>query len=421
MTDTINETPALSFQPHGRQGSGYLRWSAAQATKLAPSGHGETSTATTATARDLRLDFFRGSALFLIFIDHIPGNVLSYFTVQSLGFSDAAEIFIFISGYTAAMVFGRALLRQGAWIAAAKVFHRVWQLYVAHIFVFLIFTALVSYNVLTFGKSAFGKELHVAKFFTEPYIAVIRMLELRFQPNFLDILPLYIVLLAGFPLILLLLRRHALTALIPSFAIYVAAQTFGLSLHGYPGNHAWLFNPLAWQFLFVIGAACGYVRDDRHPIMPPPPGWLIGPAAMIVAAAAAIKLSWTFHNVSDAVPALLIEQLWPMDKSDLAPIRLLHFLALAIVAVRYVAADAPFLRWRVTEPIIRCGQYSLQIFCLGILLSVISHFVLNEWNDSLMAQLAVNMAGFVLMIGTAALLGWYRAIDRTTAFAQLPA
>jgi len=115
---------------------------------------GQASTSAVTTARDVRLDFFRGVALFLIFVDHIPGNVLSHFTVQSIGFSDAAEIFIFVSGYTAALVYGRAMLKQGGVIASVKVFHRVWQLYVAHIFIFLIFTALVSYNALTFQKKA---------------------------------------------------------------------------------------------------------------------------------------------------------------------------------------------------------------------------------------------------------------------------
>ena len=59
--------------------------------------------------RDLRLDFFRGLALIFIFIDHIPENVLSYFTPQAFQFYDAAEVFIFISGYTAALVYGRTL------------------------------------------------------------------------------------------------------------------------------------------------------------------------------------------------------------------------------------------------------------------------------------------------------------------------
>jgi hypothetical protein len=380
-------------------------------------GDSGTSIEARTTARDFRLDFFRGIALFLIFIDHIPGNVLSYFTVQSLGFSDAAEIFIFVSGYTAALVYGRILRKQGVMIATAKVFHRVWQLYVAHIFIFLIFAALVSYDTLASQSSFFAKELHVAKFFTEPYLAVIRVLELRFQPNYLDILPLYIVLLAAFPLVLVLLRWSALAALIPSFALYVAVQTLGFTLYGYPGYRPWLFNPLAWQFLFVIGAACGYARYDPRPLMPPRLDRLVVPAAVIVAVTVAIKLSWIVHNLAPGVPALLLERLWPIDKSNLAPIRLVHFLALAIVVIRFVAADARFLRWRVMAPIVRCGQYSLQIFCLGILLSVIGQLILAEWDDSLTAQLAVNAAGVALMIGAATLLSWYRTIDRTTATA----
>src|ERR1700722_18157158 len=169
----------------------------------APAGKGDALSKAVA-ARDLRLDFFRGISLFLIFIDHIPGNVLENFTIQSIGFSDAAEIFIFVSGYTAALVYGRALVRRGPIVATAKIFYRVWQIYVAHIFIFLIYLALVSFNTLNFPDQMFGRELRVVKFFTEPYIAVIRVLELRFQPAFLDILPLYIVLLASFPLVLML-------------------------------------------------------------------------------------------------------------------------------------------------------------------------------------------------------------------------
>jgi hypothetical protein len=371
-------------------------------------------TQATAKTRDLRLDLFRGIALFLIFVDHIPGNVLSYFTIQSIGFSDAAEIFIYVSGYTAALVYGRRMLERGMFIATAKILHRVWQLYIAHIFILVIFTALVAYNTLAFEQTAYGKALRVAKFFAEPQIAVIRALELRFQPAFLDILPLYIVLLAGFPLVLLLLRRHPLAALVPSLAIYVAACAFGLSLHGYPGYHPWFFNPLAWQFLFVIGAACGYARVTGRKIPAAPP-WVVALALMILLGSALIRLSWTIHRLWETFPAILIGQLWPIDKTDLALIRLVHFLALAIVVVRFVPANSRFPRWRWAQPIIRCGQQSLQVFCIGILLSVLGYFLLAEWSDGLTAQLIVNITGFAVMIGAGGLITWYRTIDRDKA------
>src|SRR5437868_14441097 len=204
---------------------------------------------TTSGQRDFRLDFFRGLALFFIFIDHIPENVLSYFTLPAVGFSDAAEVFIFISGYTAAMVYGRTMVRQGLVFASAQVYRRVWQLYVAHVFLFVIFTAEVSYTLNAADNPMYAEEMGVGDFLSQPHIAIIQALLLRFQPTFLDILPLYIVMLAGFPVAIALIHRHPLWALIPSALLYGAVQRWGLALHLYPDAHPWFFNPLAWQFL----------------------------------------------------------------------------------------------------------------------------------------------------------------------------
>src|SRR5271154_2666033 len=86
-----------------------------------------------ATERDLRLDLFRGLALWLIFLDHIPENVVNWFTIRNYGFSDATEIFIFISGYTGAFVYGRAMQTHGFLVATARVLKRACQIYVAHV------------------------------------------------------------------------------------------------------------------------------------------------------------------------------------------------------------------------------------------------------------------------------------------------
>jgi hypothetical protein len=368
--------------------------------------------------RDLRLDFFRGLALFFIFIDHIPENALSYFTLPSIGFSDAAEVFIFISGYTAAMVYGRSMQRSGIVFAGAQIYRRVWQLYVAHIFLFMIFTAEVSYTVLTFNNPMYNDELRVGDFLAEPHIAIIKALLLQFQPTFLDILPVYIVLLASFPLVLSLLRVHIAAALLPALALYAATEILGLSFHGYPADQVWFFNPLAWQLLFVIGAACGFAGITGRSLAPLQ-RWLLGPAIAYVTTSAIIKLSWTIHGVYDPFPALLLKPLWPINKTNLVPIRLLHFLAVSLVVVHLVSTDSRFLRWRMARPIILCGQQSLPIFCLGILLSVLGHFVLTEWSGRLPIQLAVNVVGFAAMIGMAALVTWFRATERSQANAAL--
>src|SRR5579862_7671293 len=85
-----------------------------------------------AAERELRLDLFRGLALWLIFIDHLPQNLLTWLTIRNYGFSDATEIFIFISGYTASFVYGRAMRDVGVVVATARILRRVWQIYVAH-------------------------------------------------------------------------------------------------------------------------------------------------------------------------------------------------------------------------------------------------------------------------------------------------
>src|SRR5258707_4072887 len=173
-------------------------------------------------SRDLRLDFFRGVALIFIFIDHIPENILSYFTLEALGFFDAAEVFIFISGFTAALVYGPRLVEKGALYATAQVLRRAWQLYVSHVILFVLFIAEVSYTATTFKNPMYNEEMRVADFLDEPHIAVIKALLLQFQPAFLDILPMYIVMLVIFPAVLIGMRIHWLLVLVPSALLYLA-------------------------------------------------------------------------------------------------------------------------------------------------------------------------------------------------------
>ena len=114
--------------------------------------------------RELRLDLFRGLALWLIFIDHLPPNLLTWFTIRNYGFSDATEIFIFISGYTAAFVYGRAMLESGFVVATARILRRVWQIYVAHVFLFTIFLAEISYVATSFENPLYTEEMGILDF-----------------------------------------------------------------------------------------------------------------------------------------------------------------------------------------------------------------------------------------------------------------
>jgi hypothetical protein len=233
-----------------------------------------------------------------------------------------------------------------------------------------------------------------------------KALVLQFQPTFLDILPLYIVLLASFPLVLLLLREHLLAALLPALALYLLVWLFDFNLPGYPEDRQWYFNPFAWQLLFVLGAAAAHLRLEQGVMRPPARlTWL---AAAGLGLAAVIMLSWRLHESWEAVPALFLKALWPISKTDLAPIRLLHFLCLALVTAALVPPGARWLASRWAFPFVLCGRHSLYVFCVGILLSVIGQFLLSEVSDRIAMQGAVNLGGGLVMLGTAALIAWYK-------------
>ncbi len=368
-------------------------------------------TAKGGSRRDLRLDVARGLALFFIFVDHIPENKFSALTLQALGFFDAAEAFIFLSGYTAALVYGRSLKQDGTLVMTARVYRRVWTLYVAHLFLFVVLSAIVSYVMESLGSAVYAEEAGIGDFLTEPHIALVRALTLEFQPTFLDILPLYIVLLAAFPLILILLDRSPWAALIPSLVLYGAVYAFDFRLHGYPETSPWFFNPLAWQLLFVTGAAAGLARVKGRSVVGEA-SWLLGPVLTLVVVAFVIHLSWTLHRYFDRIPALLAAQIWPINKTDLSPFRLVNFLAVAFVAAWLVRPDAPWLASAWMRPVVLCGRFSLHVFCFGIILSLLGHFALVEISASLAMQAAVTFAGLAAMIGLAYLLAWYsRVVD----------
>jgi hypothetical protein len=368
--------------------------------------------------RDLRLDFFRGLSLFFIFIDHIPNNVLSYGTLHAIAFSDAAEVFIFISGYTAALVYGQLLVRRGTLVATVQIYYRVWQLYVAHIFIFMIYTAEVSYAMLRLQTQTYSEELRLSSFLQEPHVAVVKMMMLQYQPELLDILPLYIVLLAVFPIVLLLQRVRPFAPLILSFAIYLLTLYFGWEPKTYPNADGWFFNPFAWQFLFIVGATAGSAQSAAQSPLPPWP-WIPRAAIVVTVVFAVIKLTWLANRFWDGIPALFYDQLGELaeDKSDLSPLRLVSFFAVALTIVHFMRRDSAMLRHPLSKLVIICGQHSLHVFCLGILLSVLGRFIINSVSNGLLMQLVVNIGGVALMIALAQLMSWYKKKSRSPAAA----
>ena len=357
--------------------------------------------------RNLYVDLFRGLALFSIYIDHIPNNPVSIITLHSLGFFDAAEVFVFLAGFAAAKAFGRNMENRPLY-GAAQILQRCWTLYVTHIFLFMLFVAEISWTVERFQNPMFAEEMRITQFLDEPYVAVMRALVLQFQPTFLDILPLYIALLLGSIVVFLFLRWNTLLCLAVSFALWLAVQVFGIALPTYPSG-VWFFNPLAWQFVFVVGMAVGlggawYAK-------------LWHPAVVIICMTIAVlgvvtRLGLDIANYFDRIPEWLASAIWPyVGKTNLMVIRIVDFLAIAHATAWIVRRlPQPHSRWLM--PIVHCGQNSLYVFCIGLSLSFIGHLILVEVDDSSATLTLLNIGGIALMIATARVLDWFKGQQR---------
>lgn len=358
--------------------------------------------------RELRLDLFRGLALWLIFIDHLPTSLLTWFTIRNYGFSDATEIFIFISGYTAAFVYGRAMLESGFVIAAARILRRVWQIYVAHVFLFTIFLAEISYVATSFENPLYTEEMGIMDFLKQPDVTIVQALLLRFRPVNMDVLPLYIVLMLALPLILYSMKWKPDVTLGLSVVLYAVTWEYDLYFSAYP-NGFWAFNPLAWQLLFVFGAWCalGGARRMSRILASPVTMWI---SIAYIAAAFCVTLTWYVPQLSHLMPKRLEQWMYPIDKTDLDVLRFTHFLALAALTVRFLPRDWPGLKSPWLRPLILCGSHSLEIFCLGVFLAFAGHFILAEVSGGAVMHALISLSGILIMWGVAWVISWYKRV-----------
>ena len=360
--------------------------------------------------RDLRLDLLRGIANWAIFLNHIPNNAVNWITTRNYGFSDGAELFVFISGYTAALVYGRIMRDHGFVIGATRLAKRVWQLYVAHVMLLVIYIAAVVYIAFRFRYDNLLHEFNIANLTQYPLRTLIEGLELRFKPYNLDVLPLYIVLMAVFPVLLwVMLRRPGLTIL-GSLVLYFAARHYGWNLAAYPEG-GWFFNPFCWQLMFCLGAWAALGGGVKLRL-------LINSQSMVyfgfayLAFALIMTLAATFEWLGSLIPKWLFDSFNPNDKTNLAPYRALHFVVIALLVARFLPKDWKGLQWPCFDPLIKCGQQSLPVFCISVFLSFVAYVLVTISFGTLLIQILVSAAGLAILCGVAYYSDWWKRTDK---------
>lgn len=344
--------------------------------------------------RDLRIDACRGIALWWIFLDHIPNNIGSWLTLRNYGFSDAAEIFMFVSGVTCALAYGAAWRREGWSGVISRTLRRSWDIYVA----FLVVTLACAILVHLTGRLA--DESNTRVLLDDPGAALARAAVLQYRPVNTDVLPAFVLLHLLFAPLLWLLLRAPKATLGASLALYASVHAFGWTVPAWPDGH-WAFNPLAWQLLVVLGA---WWMIDGKTVQP----WVTSRTTRVLAVlflliSLIIALSWQIGPLQALIPTGQAKLLYSVDKSNLDPLRLLHFLAIAVVAAWLVPRNWRGLATPVMRAAASCGQNSLPIYCLGVILTFASQALL-ETSGGLAMQIALSLAGIAAMIAAATLL-----------------
>jgi hypothetical protein len=361
--------------------------------------------------RDYRLDLLRGLAVWAIFLDHTPNNSVNWITQRNYGFSDAADLFVFISGYTASFVYARTLLERGFVVAGTRLIKHAWQIYVAHVLLFVIYIAEIWYLAQRYNDPNLENEFNVAIFMHYPAETLYQGLILSFKPVNMDVLPLFIVLMLVFPPVLWALLRRPNLTLAASFLLYLAARHFNWNLPAYPIG-SWYFNPLCWQLLFILGgwfALGGSIESG--PLIQSRVLLILGSAYLVFALI--MTMAGRFPEFAHTMPAWLVEAFNPNGKTNLAPYRLIHFIVLAFFIARFMPRDWPGLQRSAFQPAIKCGQQSLEVFCFSVLLSVLAHVALVEVSNGIWMQILVSVVGIALMTMLAYFRSWSKDVNKS--------
>ena len=349
--------------------------------------------------RENRIDLLRGLSLMLIFIGHAEFTFSLTFQ-QSRGFCDASEIFVLLAGMSCAL----AYYRPDAGLLLERPWKRAFRLYLVHLLLFAIMAAISALAIGAFDQTAWAGDM--TDFWLDPFQHGLQALSLSYMPGNLDILPMYVVLLLLAPFAFLLHDWSRNTLLGLSCLIWFVAGLGHINLpNAALEGHTWYFDPLSWQFIFVIGIYLGVRMKRGQPVLPYYRPVFAAAALFVVAA---IPLNLAVHlGIVDPLFGDFHHQL--VSKTNGGPLRIIN-----VLAILYLAWNIPAVKAVADHPAMRllcvAGRHSLAIFSAGILLSFSAAVLMKLIPDmSLAVQLLLLAGGCALQLA----IGWMLEIRKT--------
>ncbi len=354
------------------------------------------------------VDFWRGFALVTIFINHIPGIYYERFTYRNFSISDSADLFVFLAGWAVAIVVFRSSRPMSSTQIIVKLGGRALTLYAAHILIIMIAIAMLALAARSLGNPLLLEWHNAGAVFYKPVEAHIGLVALTHHLGYFDILPLYVVLMLMSPVIALIGRVSPLLLLLLSVLIYLIVLSFRINLPSWPNNGHWFFNPLAWQIIFVLGFVLGqdrglgaFVRTHIY--------WIrLVSLPIVILGALMVMFSWWPDPIKVPSPKLL----FVAYKAYATPIRLIQFLALVAVfsavfpyILRFLPPLANFLSM--------LGRYSLNVFCVGSLLSLGCQIIRFIYKDFILVDTFIIIVGIFILGMTAWITKWKDQVQKS--------
>lgn len=346
------------------------------------------------------IDFWRGFALITIFINHVPENFYSGYTYSQFSISDAAELFVFLAGWSIAIATERAGGPEPAGRMVQRLLFRMVEVYRAQLVITAVALAMIAAAAIRLNNPLILEWHNAGAVFTDPVQATFGWVILTHQLGFFNILPLYVVLLAMAPAFILLARVSRPAALLASTLLYLASLVFQLNLPSWPTEGYWFFDPFAWQLLLVVGyLAFGWNQGERLSrwagrLLP------LGIAGVLVGAVVAGLGLWP-----DPLAVPEPRAFFTNDKTYFSPMRLAHFVALVVAFHRLYPALAHRLPW-LAEQCSALGRNSLAVFSVGSIVSLAAQFVRYVFGGGFFIDTLVISSGILCMSFTAWFVEW---------------
>jgi hypothetical protein len=347
------------------------------------------------------IDFWRGFALLTIFINHVPGNAFEPFTYSHFSISDAAELFVFLAGWAIALaVRGRRGLEPPGRVVL-RLASRTIEVYRAQIVITAIALAMLAGTALWLQNPLVLEWHNAGPVFADPVPTTIGWVLLTHQLGYFNILPLYVALLALSPVFVLLARVSRWVALGLSLLLYATCLTFSINLPTWPVEGSWFFNPLAWQLLLVLGVLSAELVRDSEVFRT----WMrhLRPLGVVGVAIGIVVAVWDLKPDPLAVPEPRL--LFVLDKSNLSPGRLLHFLAVVLAFQSIFPVIARLAPW-LAQSCSALGRNSLAVFSMGSIASLGAQLVRFAFPHSSILDFALICAGILLLTFTAWFVEW---------------